>query len=271
MLLELRLLLAVCLSAVCILLDQHFDYSSKVRLGLSYISGPAHYLVALPGEWASDSQIYFATREQLIESTVEQQKKLLVLETKLQRMKALEVENQRLRALLGSSLPVARQLLVAKILRLDSNPFSFTLTINKGIHHGVYVGQPVLDSQGVMGQVIEVGAVTSQIMLINDAAHAVPVQLDRTGQRVVAAGTGVPNLIEIKHIPQTADIREGDLLITSGLGERFPSGYPVGIISSIERVKGQTFAKIYAKPSAHLERNQHVLLVWPYSGNQNEP
>lgn len=271
MLLELRLLLAVALAATCILMDQHFDYSNRVRLGLSYITGPIQYLIALPGEWLSGSRTYFATRDQLIDDKQALEKKLLVVETKLQRMQALEVENQRLRALLGSSLPVARQLLVAKILRLDNNPFSFTLTINKGVHHGIYEGQPVLDSQGVMGQVVEVGAVTSQIMLINDAAHAVPVQIDRTGHRVIVSGTGVPNLLEIKHIPQTTDIQEGDLLITSGLGERFPSGYPVGVVSKIERIKGQTFAKIYAKPNAHLERNQHVLLVWPYAGNQNEP
>ena len=132
----------------------------------------------------------------------------------------------------------------------------------KGSLSGIFPGQPVLDAHAVMGQVTHVTPMTSTVLLITDASHALPVQVDRNGLRTIAFGTGRIHELELPHLPNNADIREGDQLVTSGLGGRFPPGYPVARVSRIEHRPGEPFASIVATPSAHLERSREVLLVW---------
>ena len=153
-------------------------------------------------------------------------------------------------------------MLIAQILAVDLDPFSRRIVINKGTQDGVGVGQSLIDSNGIMGQIVTAGPVSSNALLITDPSHAMPVQVNRNGLRSVAVGTGTVNLLELTHIPNNADIRVGDLLVTSGLGGRFPSGYPVGRIVSVERDSGQPFARVNLTPSARLARNREVLLVW---------
>jgi rod shape-determining protein MreC len=143
------------------------------------------------------------------------------------------------------------------------DPFSRRIVLNKGTRDGVYSGQSLIDSNGVMGQIVHAGPFSSNALLITDPSHALPVQAHRSGLRAVAVGTGPMNLLKLLHIPNNADLRVGDLLVTSGLGGRFPPGYPVGHVTSIERDRGRPFANIRVEPTARLERNREVLLVWP--------
>jgi len=137
--------------------------------------------------------------------------------------------------------------------------------INKGRREGVYDGQAIVDANGVMGQIVHVGPFSSTVLLLTDPTHAIPVQINRNGLRSVAVGTGQSHILHLEHLPNNVDIKEGDLIVSSGLGSRFPPGYPVGIVYNISRIPGEPFAKVTILPSAQLEKSREVLLVWPKS------
>ncbi len=186
----------------------------------------------------------------------------LVLQGRSQQMASLQAENVRLKALLNSTALLRDDVLVAELVGVSPDPMRHQLVLDKGAADGVYVGQPLIDSGGLMGQVVEVSQFTSRALLITDSTHSIPVQINRNGVRAIAEGTGMLGSLEIHHVSATTDIREGDLLVTSGLGGRFPVGYPVAEVTSIERDPGQPFADILARPSAALDRSRHVLLVF---------
>ncbi len=179
-------------------------------------------------------------------------------------MQLLEQENTQLRALLKSPLrSVYGQFIVAQLLEVDADELQQEWVLDKGRSEAVYVGQPVLDSGGVIGQVISVGPLNSRILLVSDVRSAVPVQNSRTGMRTIVGGTGISDKLTLLNVPVTSDVRVGDALITSGLGGRFPAGYNVGVISAVKHRAGEQFSVISVKPSANLNRSQQVLLVWP--------
>ncbi|MDA0272469.1 MAG: rod shape-determining protein MreC, partial [Proteobacteria bacterium] len=171
-------------------------------------------------------------------------------------------ENNRLRDLLGSAAKLQDNVLVAELVGVDPEPERLEVMIDKGSADGVFLGQPVLDAEGLMGQVIEVSVFVSRVLLISDVLHSVPVQVARSNLRLIAQGTGVTRQLELLHVQDTADIRVGDLLVSSGLGDRFPVGYPVGVVNSITHDRGKPFAVVTATPSALLDRSRHVLLVF---------
>jgi len=179
----------------------------------------------------------------------------------LQKFDALKNENSRLRDLMQASELVEHQFQIAQIMSIDLDPYKQLVIINKGSQNDVSVGQPILDAQGVMGQIIEVSAIRSVAMLISDPSHALPVQVNRNGLRTLAVGTGNPALLELRFIPTSADITEGDIVSTSGLGGRFPTDYPVARVTKIDRIPGEPFANIEAEPLAHLDRSREVLLI----------
>ena len=184
------------------------------------------------------------------------------MRARLQQFEALEAENMRLRDLVGSSFKIGDRVLIAELLAVDLDPYKQQVVINQGSLAGVFVGQPVLDANAVMGQVIQVTPMTSTVLLITDASHALPVQVNRNGLRTIAFGTGRIHELELPHLPHNADIREDDLLVTSGLAGHFPPGYPVARVTQVNREPGEPFATVIATPSAHLERTREVLLVW---------
>lgn len=244
-------------------LDHRFAPMGGVRSTLTLAVAPIQYLVDLPvtvGRWFSES---LATRRSLMDENARLRTEHLLLEAQVQKLEALQVENRRLRELLhaGGKVPSER-VLVAELLAVDADPFSHQFIINKGSRNGVYPGQPLLDAHGVVGQVVEVGPVTSRALMITDSSHALPVQVNRNGVRALALGTGVIDRLELAHVPDTADIREGDLLVTSGLGGRFPRGYPVGRVEQVTHDPGQPYALVVARPKAQLDRIREVLLVW---------
>jgi rod shape-determining protein MreC len=168
----------------------------------------------------------------------------------------------RLRDLLDSSFKLGDRVLIAELIAVDMDPYRQLVLLNKGSSSGIYKGQPVLHANAVMGQVVHVNRFTSSVLMITDASHALPIQVNRNGLRTVAIGTGRINELELPNLPNNADIEVGDLLVTSGLGGRFPSGYPVATVTAISREPGEPFARIRAQPSAHLERAREALLVW---------
>lgn len=252
------------LSIVLMTLDHRQHHLDSMRAALSVLVYPLQLIVDLPGsasEWFRES---LATRRALQEENASLRTKHMVLSTQLQKLESLEAENRRLRALLDSSFQVGkRPMLIATLLSVDMDPWRHQIEINKGSLDRLFAGQPLLDSQGVMGQLVHVGPFTSTAMLITDPSHAIPVQINRTGLRTIALGTGSIDRLELPHIPNNADIQVGDLLVSSGLGGRFPPGYPVAEVIEVEQDAGRAFSHVMARPRALLDRSRDVLLVWP--------
>ena len=250
------------LSVALMTLDHRQHHLGTMRASLSVVVYPLQFLVNLPGtarDWLGEA---FATRRALQEENARLRTQHLVLKADLQKLAALEAENLRLRELLDSSFQVGERVLIAEIMAVDLDPYRHELVLNKGTGYGIYPGQPLLDAEGVMGQIVNAGPLTSTAMLITDPNHAIPVQVNRNGLRSIALGIGSLSALSLPHIPNNADIRLGDLLVTSGLGGRFPAGYPVAEVVEIVRNPGHAFAYIEARPLAHLNRSREVLLVW---------
>jgi rod shape-determining protein MreC len=254
-------MLFVGLSLVFMTLDHRFHQLETLRTGLNLVITPLQYIVDLPLRLAADSSEALSSRSYLIEENQQLHDENLMLQARLQKFEALVNENQRLRALMQASKRVADDVQIAEIMSVDLDPYKQLVILNKGSYEGVFVGQPLLDANGVMGQIIEASPLRSTAMLISDPSHALPVQVNRNGLRTLAVGTGNPQVLELRFIPTSADIEEGDIVSTSGLGGRFPADYPVARVSKVQRIPGEPFAKIEAEPLAYLDRSREVLLV----------
>lgn len=238
------------------------EWLAPVRAQLGAVATPFYWVTNLPsrlGDWSEET---FVSREALQEENESLKSELLIHQRKLQRMASLAAENVRLRRLLGSSEMLRDHVLIAELSGVAPDPLSHELIIDKGSRDGVYRGQPVLDAFGLMGQVVEANPGSSRVLLITDASHALPVQVNRNGVRAVAEGTGRLDELRLRHVSNTTDIRAGDLLVSSGLGDRFPVGYPVAEVERVERDPGQSFATVVARPKARLDRSRHLLLVF---------
>ncbi|MES9843018.1 MAG: rod shape-determining protein MreC [Candidatus Sedimenticola sp. PURPLELP] len=257
-----RVIIAVVISLALMVVDHRYHHLETVRSALSVITYPLHFVADLPVSATGWVRETFATRYHLQDENQRLHKENLQLQARQQKFAALEEENMRLRNLLESSFKVGERILIAELIAVDLDPYRQQVLINKGDTSGVYQGQPVLDANAVMGQVIHVNPYTATVLMITDASHALPVQVNRNGLRTIAMGTGRINELELPHLPNNADIKKGDLLVTSGLGGRFPPGYPVAEVVSVERQPQQPFAVIKAQPSAHLDRTREALLVW---------
>lgn len=186
----------------------------------------------------------------------------LINDGKLLKLAALEKENIRLRVLLENSFQLGEQVLVAELLSVTLVPYEHTVVVNKGSRFGVHPKQPVLDANGIVGQVIRVLPNTAEVMLITDPDHAIPVEVNRNGLRTIAFGTGQSNRLHLPFLANNADIVPGDLLVTSGLGGSFPAGYPVAVVDKFEARPDKSFANIYATPKAELDKSREFLIVW---------
>lgn len=244
------------------MVDHRWNHLEQVRSALSVVIYPLQYAVSLPYRASSWISEHSSSRETLFSDRQHLQKENLELRARLQKFEALEVENVRLRGLLDSSFSIGDRVLVAELIAVDLDPFRQQVLINKGSRSGIYIGQPVLDANAVMGQVTHVTPTTATVLLITDAQHALPVQVNRNGLRTIAFGTGIINRLELPQLANNAEIEVGDLLVTSGFGGHFPAGYPVAHVTEVQREPGRPFATIFATPTAHLERTNEVLLVW---------
>lgn len=260
--LQLRLFLAVIISVAAIVADSRFGVFSHVRVYLSSLVSPLQYIANAPGTLLDTMSTQVQTRANLIEQTKQQEQQLFTLRSRLLKMDQLEHENQRLRELLGSPVHKESRKMVAELLSVDSDPFSHQVLINKGALDGVYNGQPVINDQGVVGQVLHVGSTTSRVLLITDSSHGIPVRVLRNDLRAIASGSGELDKLELRNLPRNTDVQVGNLLVTSGLGGRFPEGYPVATVTRSDYVEGKPFAQIEAKPLVALDRLRYLLLLW---------
>ncbi len=251
--------------------DKHLEPTQHLRQALGYLVTPVQWISSIPariGGWAGNTARSHAS---LLDENATLRTEALILQQKVQQMAAMSAENNRLRELLNTSEQMDDEVLVAEMIGVDPDPYTHHIIVNKGEQDGVYKGQPVLDAQGLMGQVIEVLPYTSRVILIADSNHAIPVQVNRNGVRAIAVGSGQLSELVLIYVPDTADIKAGDLLVSSGLGNRFPQGYPVGVIKSVEHDPGEPFAIVSAEPSAHLDRSRHLLLVFSQDSQLPEP
>ncbi|MGS3141437.1 rod shape-determining protein MreC [Aeromonas sanarellii] len=260
--LQLRLFLAVIISVAAIVADSRFGVFAHARVYLSSLVSPLQYIANAPGTLLDTMSTQVQTRADLIEQTKQQEQQLFTLRSRLLKMDQLEHENQRLRELLGSPVHKESRKMVAELLSVDSDPFSHQVLINKGALDGVYNGQPVINDQGVVGQVLHVGSTTSRVLLITDSSHGIPVRVLRNDLRAIASGSGELDKLELRNLPRNTDVQVGDLLVTSGLGGRFPEGYPVATVTRSDYVEGKPFAQIEAKPMVALDRLRYLLLLW---------
>ena len=234
-----------------------------VRTTISSVVYPLQYAASFTADLPRQISLLLVSRKTLQEENEKLRLEQLRLYSKLQRVATLEEENRRLRTLLESSVEFYERVLVAELVGVELEPFRQQIIINKGLTHGVFNGQPVVDSGGIMGQTIHVSPFSSTVLLITDPTHSIPVLINRNGLRSVAVGLGQDNVLSLEHIPVNADIRQGDLIVSSGLGRIFPRGYPVGTVSGISRIPGELFSNVMVTPSAKFGESREALLLWP--------
>lgn len=262
---SLRLTAAVIVSLVLMWTDHRHAALENLRQGLSVVIYPVRVLVDLPFTLYDSASESLSARSRLLDDNARLKTQALEDAARLQQLQALRAENARLRELLRSSARLGDRVLVAQIFEVDLDPFRHRVLLDRGTGDSVFPGQAVVDADGIMGQVTHVDPFSAEAILITDADHAVPVEVNRNGLRTIALGTGETDNLDLPFLPNNADIREGDLLVTSGLGGTFPRGYPVAEVVRVIRDPGEAFAQVSARPAAALNRSREVLLVWTAS------
>jgi len=266
--LGIRVIVLLFVSIILMVLDHRQGYLGAVRQTIGVAVYPLQIVVDAPfrlWDWVREST---AERNTLQLELSRLQAERLLTNARLQRLSALEAENARFRDLLEARSQVRDEVRVAEIMAVDANPYRHNIVIDIGEREGAYDGQAIVDAVGVIGQVIETGLTNSQAMLISDPSHSLPVEVNRNGLRTIANGTGDFGRLDLPFITNNADIRTGDLLVTSGLGGAFPAGYPVAVIETVNRIPQEPFADVTATPIASLDQVREVMLIWPSSAER---
>lgn len=254
---------ALLLSLFLMITDHHDRSLSGLRSGFSVIVSPLQFAVDYPVRVMGWVRSLLGSKRALIAENMQLRYQQTMLEARLQKFLAIQTENSELKSLLSASASDSTRAMAAQILAVDTTSSRQLVVLNKGSRDGVLLGQPVLDAKGVMGQVIDVGLMTSTVLLVSDSKCAVPVRNDRTGERGILVGTNSMTHLSLINLPKTSSIAKGDLLVTSGLGRRYPEGYPVGRVEDINTLTGDDFIKVRVSPVALLNRSRLVLLIWP--------
>lgn len=268
--LQLRLFFAISISASLMLADSRLDAFSNVRYILNSAVAPIQYAANLPRTMFDGLYERLNSRQQLLSSNTSLKREVLLLKSDLILLEQYQEENKRLRKLLDSPFIRDEKKVVTEVMAVDSSPYRHQVVIDKGHTDGVYVGQPVINENGIVGQVTFVAAHNSRVLLLVDSNNSIPVQVVRNDLRVIASGSGDLESIYLEHISLSTDIQEGDLLVTSGLGGLYPEGYPVGYVSSVDNDNSRQFAKIDAEPLVEFDRLRYLLLVWPSENRQQQ-
>jgi len=261
-----RLFVLIVVSAVLMFADTRTRFLEPIRLTLGLAVTPIQYVAGLPSAVGDFIDTWLETEESVRGVYKEVVDENARLRFRLQRMQALELENQELRDILSAPRRGDTEALVGELVEVSLDPFKQTILVDRGATDGLFVGQPVFDAEGVLGQVTRVMPFTSAVILITDPNHALPVQVTRNGLRAFATGTGESDQLRIVYLTANDDIRVGDRLVTSGLGGRYPAGYPVARVTGVSEDAGETFLSVTARPIAEIGHNKHVLLVWHGAG-----
>jgi rod shape-determining protein MreC len=257
----LRLLAYLALSIGLVVADHRGDWLAQVRSQATVAAQPLWWLAGLPsriGDSLSDSA---ATRTRLADENRTLRNALLLSGARVSRLQTAAAENARLRGLLGAARRGGLDVQLAPILDIDLDPSRQRLVLDAGSRDGVHMGQSVIDAGGLVGQVIAVRPRSATVLLLTDPDHAVPVMVARTGVRLVAYGRGRSGTLELPNIALSADVKVGDEVITSGIGGRFPAGFPVGTITELQPDDSHAFLVGTLDPAAQLDRGRDVLLL----------
>ena len=257
----LRLIVYLALAAVLMVLDHRNGWLHQARRATSAAIVPIYKLAALPADWIHAGSQAVAQRGRLLDENRQLRESLLLAEARLNRMDAVAHQNVRLKALLDTQHQLGIHAQLARLIDVQLGPTRDRVMLNVGSDEGVHVGQTVVDAHGVMGQIIETLPHASVAMLVIDPDHAVPITFTRTGLRGIARGTGDPDRLVVADLPLSSDIKPGDTLVTSGLGGRFPAGFPVGIVTSLQHGASGMFLEAEVAPAADLNRSGEVLLL----------
>lgn len=256
-----RLILVLCCSVALIFFDHKMASFETARGYLQSLVSPLQYMANAPKQmmtWASENIVI---RQQLMEENQNFRENELFFHEQMMQLSIVRQENERLRSLLSSPVRGEIKKMFAEILSVDSDPYSHQVLINRGANDGVYEGQPVLDEKGIVGQILHVGVNSSRVILISDISHAIPVRVQRNGLRLIASGSGQIERLIHNFVPHSADVKEGDLLVTSGLGGKYPEGYPVSRVVLVRADESREFATVYSKPVAQIDRLRYMLLL----------
>lgn len=257
----LRLLAYLAISVALIVMDHRGDWLAQVRGHASVAMQPLWWLAGLPSRMGESLRDDAATRTRLAEENRVLRNELLLAAARQARLQVEAEENARLRGLLGAAERGGHEVQLAPILDVDLDPTRQRLMLNAGSASGVRRGQAVIDAGGLVGQVIEATPTTATVLLLTDPDHAVPVAVARTGVRLIIYGTGRSDVLELRNVPLSSDVRPGDVLITSGLGGRFPPGFPVGTIAALRPDDSRAFLVGDVDAAAQLDRGRDVLLL----------
>ncbi|MEZ5460882.1 rod shape-determining protein MreC [Dokdonella sp.] len=257
----LRLIAYLTLAMIVMVIDHRGAYLERLRTFSSAVVEPVYRFAALPSDVARAGRLAIATQSHLVDENRSLREALLLAQVRLNRMSALSAQNDRLKKLLDVQNELGLGVQLARLINIDLDPFRHRIVLDAGAAQFIEVGQPVLDAHGIMGQIVEVLPRTSVAMLVTDPSHAIPVMIERTGLRTIAYGTGAIDRLQLPNVPMSADIKVGDSLVTSGLGGRFPVGFPVGEILEISNDESGMFAAAIARPAAALDRSGEVLLL----------
>ena len=247
--------------------DNRFGFLDRVRFGLGYATTPVYWVADIPARvstWIDDVFVY---RTDLLEENEYLREELLVAQQELQLLESLASENSRLLELNNATQVIEGEVVPAEIINISPDPYSKRVLINKGARDGVFAGQPLIDANGLMGQVDEVLPFTSWVLLITDSHHVTPIEVNRNGERALARGSrSTATELELEFVTQTQDMLAGDLLVSSGMGQIYPKNYPGAEIISVYVDPGQDFASVKAKPLAQINSTRHVMLVFNQGG-----
>lgn len=252
----------MAISLILLAVDSFTPWLKPARKWLAEATVPLYWLTNLPSRLSEYGDESLVGRQQLEGENEQLRTELLILKGRMQRMAEVVAENVRLRNLLNATEMLKDRVLVTELIGVSPDPTRHTILINRGEENGVFVGQALLDEDGLMGQVIEVRRNSSRVLLITDSAHAVPVQVVRNGVRSIAEGIGDFNKLSLRYVPPTTDIEVGDQLVSSGLGGRFPVGYPVGTVTTVQAHSGQSYLEVTLEPAARIDRSRHLLLLF---------
>ncbi|WP_051092062.1 rod shape-determining protein MreC [Colwellia piezophila] len=256
-----RIILVLLLSASLMFFDHQMASFETARGYLQSLVSPLQYMANAPKQMMNWASRNIVTRQQLMAQNEHYRENELFFHEQAMQLSIVTLENERLRSLLSSPVRAGIDKMFAEILSVDSDPYSHQVVINRGANDGVYEGQPVLDEKGIVGQILHVGASSSRVILISDITHAVPVRIQRNGLRLIASGSGQIDRLIHNFVPHSADIKKGDLLVTSGLGGKYPEGYPVARVVLVRTDESREFAIIYSKPVAQIDRLRYLLLL----------
>lgn len=264
-----RFVLLALLSAALMIFDHRGEQLQRLRAALMVVVYPIQAAASVPVGVYHAVVDAFTSNDELKQRNTRLEAERERLLARLEQLDALEHENARLRAMLGAASRVADRVMAAELMEVSLEPFSRRLLIRRGSRDGVYIGQPAIDAYGIVGQVTQVSPFVSTVTLITDPSHAIPVLDDRSGLRTVVFGSGDQDALTVPYLSGVADIKEGDLLVSSGMGGVFPAGYPVATVTKIKNDPSESFLQVEARPEAQLNHGKQILLIEPGPANKN--